>query len=97
MLKFTMSNLTLSHGITLQLAGGGPTSVGRGWSVELTGDVVLFVTRLSGRLDGVRVLFTPRKPPFELAANLTLIGVIADQPVAAADLSLTRDWQLSGD
>jgi len=97
MLKFTMSKLTLSDGITLQLAGDGPTSAGRGWSVELTGDVVLFVTRLSGRLDGVRVLFTPRKPPSQLAANLTLIGVIADQPVAAADLSLTGNWQLSGD
>ncbi len=97
MLKFTMSTLTLSGGTVLQLTGNGHSSVRRGWSVELSGNVVLFAARLSGRLDGVRVLFTPGKPPSDLAANLTLVGVIADQPVASADSSLTGDWVVSGD
>jgi len=97
MLKFSMSTLTLSGGIGLQLTGDGPSSAWRGWSVELIGNVVLFAARLSGRLDGVEVQFTPKKPPPELAANLTLVGVIADQPVAAADYSLAGDWHISGD
>jgi hypothetical protein len=97
MLKFTMSALTLSGGTVLQLTEDGHSSVLRSWSLELRGNVVLFVTKISGRLDGIRVLFTPGKPPSGLAATLTLAGVIADHPVAVADSSLTGDWQTSGD
>jgi hypothetical protein len=94
MLKFTMSALVLSGDTTLTMMQDGHTLMRQGWSVELSGNVQLFVTKISGRVHGDQVAFTVNKPPSQLAADLTLIGMVADQPLASAGSLLNGGWQI---
>ena len=84
MLKFSMNSLTLSGGITLTVTEAGHWSTTRDSSLELSGHVELYTTKISGSLAGTRVSYSPDRPPAGLRPDLTLTKVAADQLFAAA-------------
>jgi Family of unknown function (DUF6114) len=59
MMKFTMSSLTLAGGVTATVSQGGQTTVTTNSSLNFGGGVVLYATKLSGRLLGVPITLTP--------------------------------------
>ena len=85
MLKFSMTSLKLP-GVVLTVTQGGRSFVTADSSMEFSGHVELYTTKISGNLGGVRVTFTSATPPSGLPANLTLTSVVAEQPFATADL-----------
>ncbi len=85
MLKFSMTSLKLP-GVVLTVTRGGRSFVTADSSMEFSGNVELYTTKISGNLGGVRVTFTSAAPPSGLPANLTLTSVVAEQPFATADL-----------
>lgn len=86
MLEFGMSSMTLSHGIGLTLVLGGQSQLTRASSLGLSGHIVLYTTRISGTLNGVPVVFTPRHLPPRLSSDVTLTNVTAAQLYASGDL-----------
>lgn len=94
MLKFTMRSLRLP-GAVLTVTQTGGSFVTSGSSMEFTGHVELYTTKLTGELDGIRVTFTSAKPPSGLPANLTLTQVVAEQPFATANLLQATQTQVS--
>ena len=84
MLKFSMASMTFSGGARLLVTQGGHTSLARGSSLGFSGNVVLYTTKISGDLNGVRVTFTPKQPPSGLRPDVTLSNVAAHQPYTAA-------------
>jgi hypothetical protein len=89
MMKFTMSSQALS-GLTLTAAGAGTTLVSSAVSATFSGNVVLYATKLSGRLLGVPLTLTPGNAESTLLQLLntltplvpvTMTNVTADQPV----------------
>ena len=93
MLKFTMSALTLSENTAIDVMSDGQSSLQSSLPFQLSGNVELFATKISGSLGDVRVTFTTAKPPSVLAANLTLTDLVVDQPLVSADSLLTGGWQ----
>jgi Family of unknown function (DUF6114) len=83
MLKLSVDSLTFSGGTTLVVRQAGTSTAIRDSSVRL-GYVGLYVTRLSGDLNGTRVTFTAARPPPRQRPNMTLTNVIADQPYTVA-------------
>ncbi|MBV9447979.1 MAG: hypothetical protein JO345_19010 [Streptosporangiaceae bacterium] len=59
MMKFTMSSLTLTGGVTATVTQDGQTTVTDDSSLGFSGGVVLYATRLSGSLLGVPITLTP--------------------------------------
>ncbi|CAM4126256.1 hypothetical protein NORO109296_20560 [Nocardiopsis rhodophaea] len=53
-------------------------------SMELTGDVVLHVTRLEARILGIKVVFTPDFPPPLLLPYMVVTDLKVDRPLAQA-------------
>ena len=94
MLKFSMTSLKLP-GAVLTVTRGGRSVVTADSSMEFSGNVELYTTKISGMLGGVRVTFTSAVPPSGLPANLTLTSVVAEQPVATADLLNAVSSQVS--
>ncbi len=95
MLKFTMSSLMLTGDIVLMTYEGGHFCTMRASSLDLSGEVELYTTKISGSLAGVRVTYDPARPPPRLTSDLTLTSVVADQPFASADLAQTVGSNLS--
>ncbi len=63
---------------------------GRGYvtndsSLDFRGDVVLYTTRITGRLLGATVTFTPENPPPLVLPTMTFTDVVTDQPLTLAD------------
>jgi Family of unknown function (DUF6114) len=85
MLKLGMSSLTLSGGTVLLVRQQGETFATREPSLGLRGNVVLYVTRIAGNRGGTRLSFTPGRPPSWHLADVTLTGLVADQPCTTAD------------
>lgn len=85
MLKFSMSSLSLSGGIVLTITEGSHTQVTRNTSVDFSGHVVLYATKLSGKLLGVPLTFTPSNPPPAVLPTMRFTDVVTDQPVTVAD------------
>ena len=73
MMEFTMNSLTLAGSPTLTVTQGGVSSVTSGTSMQFSGSVVLYVTKLSGDLLGVPVTLTPGSP---LATILRLLNSV---------------------
>jgi hypothetical protein len=71
MMKFSMSSLTLTGSPTLTVRQDGQTSSASAASMQFTGNVVLYATRLSGDLAGVPITVTPNSP---LSLVLKLLG-----------------------
>jgi hypothetical protein len=85
MLKFSLGSMVLSGGTGLTFAEDGRAIVTQATSLDLSGNITLYATKISGELHGRMVVYTPRKPPVNLGADLTLANVVASQPYATAD------------
>ncbi len=85
MLKFSMSSMTLSGGTVLTVDENGHRLVTSSSSLDFSGNVVLYTTRLSGQLAGVTVTFTPQNPPSLVLPTMTFTNVVTDQPLTMAD------------
>jgi hypothetical protein len=59
MMKFTMSSLTLTGGVRATVTENGQTTVTINSSLDFSGGVVLYATKLSGSLLGVPITLTP--------------------------------------
>ncbi len=95
MLKFTMTSLRLpGAALAVSQEGAGSFRTADS-SLEISGDVALYTTRLSGAMQGVKVTFTVARPPAALPANLTLTGVTAEQPFAAGNVMRASRSQLT--
>jgi hypothetical protein len=95
MLKFTMSSLMLTGDIVLTTYEGGHFYTMKASSLDLSGEVELYTTKISGRLAGIRVTYDPARPPSRLTSDLTLTSVVADQLFASADFAQTVSSNLS--
>ena len=89
MMRFTMRSQALS-GLTLTATGAGTTLVSSAASATFSGNVVLYATKLSGKLLGVPLTLTPGNAESTLLQLLntltplvpvTMTNVTADQPV----------------
>jgi hypothetical protein len=88
MLKFSLGSMVLSGGTGLTFAQAGRSIVTSATSLNLSGDITLYATKISGELGGRMVVYTPSKPPVNLSPDLTLANVVASQPYATADTFL---------
>jgi hypothetical protein len=59
MMKFTMSSLTLTGGVMATVTQNGQTTVTTNSSLDFSGGVVLYATKLSGSLLGAPITLTP--------------------------------------
>ena len=96
MLKFSMSSLTLSGGIVLTVGGNGHSMVTRNSSVQFTGNVVLYATRLSGDLLGVPLTFTPASPPPLVLPLMQFTNVVTQQPLTSAGTMQASGLDITG-
>lgn len=89
MMKFTMTAQTLS-GLTLTVTEAGRTLVTGAASATFSGDVVLYATKLSGKVLGLTLTLTPGNAESTLLQLLntltplvpvTMTAVTAQQPV----------------
>jgi hypothetical protein len=94
MMKFSMNSLILTGGPTLTVREKGGTSSAAGASMQFTGNVVLYATKLSGDLAGVPITLTPNSPlPLVLQllgsvtqrVQLQLTNVTTNQPYISTD------------
>jgi hypothetical protein len=94
MMEFTMSSLTLDGGPTLTVTQRGVSSATAGSSMQFTGNVVLYATKLSGSLLGVPVTLTPSSPLSTILqvlnsvtplVPLKLTNVTTNQPYISSD------------
>ncbi len=94
MMKFTASSLTLSGHVADAVTEAGTTAVTSSPVMAFNGHVVLYATRLSGKLAGVPLTFTPDTVSSVLltVANLltsnvpiTMTSVTTDQATGTAD------------
>jgi Family of unknown function (DUF6114) len=93
MMKFTMNWQALA-GLTLTATGTGTTLVSSAASALFSGNVVLYATKLSGKLLGITLTLTPGNAESTLLQVLstltplvpiTMTNVTADQPVVLGD------------
>ena len=88
MLKFSMSALDLTGSPTLTVSQGGQSAETSGAAMHFSGDVVLYVTKLTGHLLGIPLTLTPGSPLAlftSLLNGVPLTGVTTDQPLISAD------------
>jgi hypothetical protein len=96
MMKFYASSAVLSGGVTLSVTQSGVTSVTQSPTITFTDNMTLYATKLSGKLLGIPLTFTPSTASAVLLeiANLltsittiTMTGVTTDQPLTSAGAS----------
>jgi hypothetical protein len=85
MLVFSMTSMTFSGPATLTVRRYRHSLVTTGSSFGFTGHVLLYTTKLSGDLNGVKVTFTPKNPPLGLHRNLVFTNVVVTRPYAISD------------
>ena len=94
LMKFTARSITLNGGITLTATRAGQTTVTKNSSIDLTGNVVLYASKLSGKLLGVPVTLTPGNVASVLlqllktvtpAVPVTMTNVTTYQPLVLSD------------
>lgn len=87
MLKFSMSALDLTGSPTLTVSQGGQSAETSGSSMHFSGDVTLYVTKLTGHLLGIPLTLTPDSPLAlftSLLNGVPLTDVTTDQPLISA-------------
>ncbi len=94
MMKFTMSSLTLAGDVRATITQNGQTTVTTNSSLEFSGGVVLYATRLSGRLLGVPVTLTPGNVITVLLKLLNSLTPLV--PVTMTDVT-TDDFLVASD
>jgi hypothetical protein len=88
MLKFSMSALDLTGSPTLTVSQGGQSAETSGTAMHFSGNVVLYVTKLTGHLLGIPLTLTPDSPLAlftSLLNGVPLTEVSTDQPLISAD------------
>jgi hypothetical protein len=100
MMKFTMSALTLTGGVAATVAQNGQTTVTTNSSLDFSGGVVLYATKLSGSLLGIPVTLTPGNVVTVLLrllnsltplAAVMMTGVTTDDFLVASDSLQAND------
>jgi Family of unknown function (DUF6114) len=103
MMQFSMSSLSLT-GVELTVSQDGAALTTRAPTLDLSGKVVLYATRLSGDLLGVPVTITPQSPlatilrviaPLTRAAPVPMTNVVTDQPYTSAGSMSVSGLQIS--
>ena len=104
MMEFTMSSLTLDGGPTLTVTQRGVSSATAGSTMQFTGNVVLYATKLSGDLLGVPITLTPSSPlslvlhllsPLTQGLTVTMTNVVTNQPLTTAASSRWANFLIS--
>ncbi|MBD2898724.1 hypothetical protein amrb99_76970 [Actinomadura sp. RB99] len=83
-LKFTMSKAVLKD-VDQTAAHGGVTSRIKTGSLTLTGDVVMYTTKMSSKLLGIPLTFTPEQPPPLTLPYMVMTDVVSEQPSVTAN------------
>ncbi len=92
-MQFSMTSLSLTS-INLTTSQNGTAITTRAPSLALSGDVVLYASKLSGDLLGVPITITPDSPiaailrltaPLTAAVPVPMTNVVTDQPFTSAD------------
>lgn len=83
-LKFTMSKAVLKN-VDQTVARGGTTARTRTPTLTLTGDVVMYTTKMSSKLLGIPLTFTPENPPPLTLPYMVMTDVVSEQPSVTAD------------
>jgi hypothetical protein len=104
MMKFTMSSLALAGGVRAMVTQNGQTTVTTNSSLDFSGGVVLYATRLSGSLVGVPITLTPGNVVTVLLKLLnsltplvpvTLTNVTTDDFLVASDSLQANDLNIT--
>lgn len=82
-LKFSMSKAVLKN-VDQTAAHGGATARTRTGGLTLTGDVVMYTTKMSAKLLGLPVTFTPAAPPPLTLPYMVMTDVVSEQPSVTA-------------
>ncbi|MGI5206991.1 DUF6114 domain-containing protein [Spirillospora sp. CA-108201] len=82
-LKFSMSKAVLKN-VDQTAAHGGATARTRTGGLTLTGDVVMYTTKMSAKLLGIPVAFTPAAPPPLTPPYMVMTDVVSEQPSVTA-------------
>jgi hypothetical protein len=82
-LKFTMSKAVLKN-VDQSAVHGGTTTRTRTGSLTLNGDVVMYTTKMSSKLLGIPVTFTPASPPPLTLPSMVMTDVVSEQPAVSA-------------
>lgn len=88
MLKFSMTALDLTGSPMLTVSQGGQSAETSGSAMHFSGNVVLYVTKLTGHLLGIPLTLTPGSPLAlftGLLNGVPLTDVTTDQPVISAN------------
>lgn len=91
MLEFSMSSLFLSGGTQLAVTQDGRTILTSTSTLDLSGNVTLYTTQISGDLLGVPVTFTPASPPPVVLPVMRFTNVVTEQPFTSADSAQHTD------
>jgi hypothetical protein len=94
MMKFTMSSLTLTGGVRATVTENGQTTVTINSSLDFSGGVVLYATKLSGSLLGVPITLTPGNVVtvlLELLNSLTPLVAVTMTNVTTDDFLVASD------
>jgi hypothetical protein len=104
MMKFTMSALTLTGGVMATVTQNGQTTVTTNSSLDFSGGVVLYATKLSGSLLGVPLTLTPGNVVTVLLnlvnsltplVPVTLTNVTTDDFLVASDSLQANDLNIA--
>jgi hypothetical protein len=104
MMKFTMSSLTLAGGVRATVTQNGQTTVTNDSSLAFSGGVVLYATKLSGRLLGIPITLTPGTVVTVLLTLLnsltplvpvTMTSVTTDDFLVASDSLQANDLDIT--
>ncbi|MFA1548472.1 DUF6114 domain-containing protein [Actinomadura chokoriensis] len=83
-LKFSMSKAVLKN-VNQTSGHGGATARIRTPTLTLTGDVVMYTTKMSSKLLGIPLTFTPEQPPPLTLPYMVMTDVVSEQPAVTAD------------
>lgn len=104
MMKFTLRSVTLTGSPTLVVHQNGSIATTTTSLLSLSGNVVLYTTRLSGDLLGASVTITPTSPaslvvrllrPLTQGLTATMTHLVTGQPIALAATSHWDGYHLS--
>jgi hypothetical protein len=104
MMKFTMSSLTLTGGVRATVTQNGQATVTNDSSLDFSGGVVLYATKLSGSLLGIPVTLTPGNAVTVLLKLLnsltpvvpvTMTSVTTDNFLVASDSLQANDLTIT--
>jgi hypothetical protein len=83
-LKFSMSKAVLKD-VDQTATHGGATSRIKTGALTLTGDVVMYTTKMSSKLLGIPLTFTPEQPPPLTLPFMVMTDVVSEQPSVSAN------------